>query len=238
MCVVPSPLLSAQNPSNTVPYENNDAGHLFSGYKFQGSVLGYAGVGSMCTVAQSGGINQMTNADAFNGVIGAHELGHNLGMQHDSNGNTCPSSGYIMNAVVNSVTPPTAFSSCSLNYYTTWTNTGSGTCLNNVPTQRYGDAVCGNGYIESGEQCDCGPYGTGIDFTNVDRNFCSRAGDSCCDPLSCQFIPEAECSNTETCCSSCKIVKSSEKKICRAMSTTSQEIYDIHRTHTAIHTHS
>ena len=69
-----------RNPDNTVPYQNNDAGHLFSGYKFQGVVLGYAGVGAMCTTSQSGGINQMTNsADSFNGVIAAHEIGHNLG---------------------------------------------------------------------------------------------------------------------------------------------------------------
>ena len=26
----------------------------------------------------------------------AHEIGHNLGMSHDSSGNTCPSNGYIM----------------------------------------------------------------------------------------------------------------------------------------------
>ena len=26
----------------------------------------------------------------------AHEIGHNLGMSHDSSGNSCPSNGYIM----------------------------------------------------------------------------------------------------------------------------------------------
>jgi hypothetical protein len=208
-----------RNPDHTVPYQNHDTGHLFSGYKFQGAVLGYAGVGSMCDNTYAGGIDQMTSeTSGFNAVIAAHEIGHNLGMQHDSSGNNCAQSGFIMNAVVDSTKAPKEFSSCSLVYYTDWTNTGAGTCLNNLPVQRYGAAVCGNGYVEAGEACDCGPYGIGVDSTNVAANFCQASSNPnlrCCDALSCQFVERAECSDTDACCSNCRITQASEQKVCR-----------------------
>jgi hypothetical protein len=214
-----------RNPENTAPYEFNDAGHLFSGLDFQASVLGYAGVGSMCTTSTSGGINQMTvtDVDHFNAAIATHEIGHNLGMQHDStNGNTCPASGYIMNAIVQPGQGPDTFSTCSMNYYSTWTNQGNGVCLNNIPTTKYGDPICGNGYIEVGETCDCGSYGLGIDNTNVNPDFCQITGrDPCCDALSCQLIEEAECSLKDSCCtSSCKVRPADDKFICRPADST------------------
>lgn len=58
--------------------------------------------------------------------------GHTLGMSHDSSGNSCPSSGYIMASVAG---VGTHFSSCSIKYTDTWvaTNRPAPTCLADVP---------------------------------------------------------------------------------------------------------
>jgi len=211
-----------RNDDNTYPYEGHDAGHLYSGLPFQGTVLGYAGVAVMCIHSQSGGIEQMTSDSvAFDAAIGAHELGHNLGMQHDGiadvGSGSCPKSGFIMNAEIGT-TPPTQFSSCSLDFYRKWASTGADSCLLNAPTQRYGDAVCGNGYIEEGEQCDCGRYPIGMSVDNVPVDFCQTSGsDACCDAISCQFKIGAKCSASDACCDSdtCLPTPKSANKVCR-----------------------
>jgi hypothetical protein len=107
-------------PEQLVPTHDNS--HLFSGLDFEDSVLGYAGVGSMCNFAISGGINQVASPAAgarlstYAATV-AHELGHNFGMRHDSSGNDCPGKGNIMNAILTSDFP-TQFSDCSKAYYT------------------------------------------------------------------------------------------------------------------------
>ena len=54
---------------------DNDNGQLFSAYDFAGACVGYASMSAMCTASHSGGINQMTFANAFNAVVVAHEIG-------------------------------------------------------------------------------------------------------------------------------------------------------------------
>lgn len=41
-------------------------------------------------------------------------MGHNFSLEHDSTGNICPATGFIMNAVTILNNAPTAFSDCSL----------------------------------------------------------------------------------------------------------------------------
>jgi hypothetical protein len=145
---------------------DHDNGHLLSGYEFEGAALGYAGVGTMCLKSQTGGIDMTLTKGAWptagpatndlSAATIAHEMGHNFGMQHDSNGNACPQSGYIMNAVVDSSNPPIDFSSCSMTYLNTLMKDISPDCTLNVPTFQWGDPDCGNGYLEGNETCDCG----------------------------------------------------------------------------------
>jgi hypothetical protein len=171
----------------------HDNAQLFSSLDFSGNALGYASVSGMCIQAQSSGINQMTHAsDVYNANIVTHELGHNLGMKHDSSGNSCPESGFFMNAIVSEVMPE-AFSSCSVQYFRklvteklilTKTN-----CMENYPTKRWGEAVCGNGFVEQGEQCDS--------VEDVE--------DVCCNTTSCEYMSWASCSNLEPCCNECEL---------------------------------
>jgi len=182
---------------------------LLSGRDFQGSTVGLAGVSTMCWKARSGNINMCgtgSSAIASCASVVAHEMGHNFGMHHDSSGNDCPSSGLIMEAVGDS-DPSEQFSSCSVTYITSFfdnTYASNGQCLENLPTRVEGDPICGNGFVEDGEDCDCG----GADCSGTDP---------CCDGSTCKFADAAyECSaSAGPCCESCMFVASSASKVCR-----------------------
>ncbi|NKI33967.1 hypothetical protein HFP89_02150 [Wenzhouxiangella sp. XN79A] len=90
---------------------------LFSGKDFDGGTVGLAYVGVLCSSSFGYGINQDFGGETVSSVIVAHELGHNFGSFHDGDGNTCPSSGFIMAPSVGG-SPPTSFSSCSLDVMT------------------------------------------------------------------------------------------------------------------------
>jgi hypothetical protein len=90
---------------------------LFSGKNFDGSTVGLAFVGVLCSRSAGYAINQDFGSETVSSVIVAHELGHNFGSFHDGDGNTCPSSGFIMSPIIGG-SPPTSFSSCSLDVMT------------------------------------------------------------------------------------------------------------------------
>ena len=191
------------SPGNTPAHDN---GMLYSGLDFKGQTVGYAGVGAMCAPLQSGGIIQTVDGTApvdtyIGGAIIAHELGHNFGMAHDSpTGNGCPASGFVMNSILspnpNRSSLP-VFSDCSATYFHSFNQFS---CLLNQPTTSGLDPVCGNGFTEVGETCDCG----------------TAASCPCCNATSCQLLPGAQCSDDQPCCSSCQLVSRSANRICRA----------------------
>ena len=127
----------------------------------------------------------------------AHEIGHQLGFAHDgdedTDGASCAASGFVM-AAVGGFGLVDEWSSCSKATYDATIDAHE--CLAEGAV-----AVCGNGVVDPGEDCDC----LGGDCAGVD---------ACCDGATCAFVPGATCSARDGCCSSCAIVAAGVE--CRA----------------------
>ncbi|XP_011314906.1 A disintegrin and metalloproteinase with thrombospondin motifs 18 [Fopius arisanus] len=121
---------SAINPENDAHPNHWDIGLYVSGLDFyaeekgqrNGVTMGLATVSGTCyhqyscVIAELGATNRLGKpypSAGFTSVyIAAHEIGHNLGMHHDSTGNPCPRDGYIMSPSRGS-TGETIWSTCS-----------------------------------------------------------------------------------------------------------------------------
>ncbi|XP_078061935.1 disintegrin and metalloproteinase domain-containing protein 12-like, partial [Mustelus asterias] len=134
----------------------------------------------------------------------AHEMGHNLGISHDTDSRDCNcadrEAGCIMEEALGFKSPKT-FSSCSRQDYEGSLLVGRGSCLYNRPNvdQLVGGPECGNLYVERGEECDCGKPAECSNF--------------CCEASTCKLKPGAECSSTGACCKNCLFLPAAT--ICR-----------------------
>ncbi|CAB1346942.1 unnamed protein product [Coregonus sp. 'balchen'] len=139
--------------------QHADAVHLFSNVTFHYSRSSAAYFGGMCSVSRGVGVNENGNTWTMASSL-SQSLAQNLGIQ---------------------VQHPRKFSKCSISDYKEFLLKGGGSCLYNRPTkQLFESTECGNGYIEVGEECDCG-----------DKAFYPRG-------YSCRYAVN-DCDITETC---------------------------------------
>lgn len=152
----------------------------------------------------------------------AHETGHTFGAVHDCTGQTCSdgtatkqqccplsssncdaNSVYIMNPSTG--TNINSFSPCSVGNICSAigrNSVKSGCLTNNRDVNTISGSQCGNGIVESGEDCDCGGE--------------EGCGDNpCCNPKTCKFTTNSVCdpANEECCTSQCAFA--SNGTVCR-----------------------
>ncbi|XP_064650689.1 zinc metalloproteinase-disintegrin-like crotastatin [Lineus longissimus] len=167
----------------------NDIAHLIVGLDFDGQTVGLGNVGTTCKDSACG-VNQDagSTSPAEVGFVLAHEMGHNLGMLHDD-GRSCGTCAWGGGCVMSSyqASDPRAWTQCSIDDM----NEHPHVCLANYPTTFYADATCGNGYVETGEECDCGSE---ADCPTVDP---------CCQTTGCKLKSSSECGSGE-CCDNCR----------------------------------
>ncbi|XP_038134472.1 zinc metalloproteinase-disintegrin-like brevilysin H2a [Cyprinodon tularosa] len=178
--------------SNLAERIKHDNAHLISGIDFEGSTVGLAFIGTLCTDHSVGVVQDHNDRAIAVGATLAHEMGHNLGMSHDdSSACICSGDSCIMAAAL-SWNIPRSFSSCSSSNYERYLTTRSPSCLFDKPDYMRieAPAVCGNGFKEKGEQCDCG---TVQECTNP-----------CCNATTCTLSAGSQCAEGE-CCADCQI---------------------------------
>ncbi|XP_042161234.1 disintegrin and metalloproteinase domain-containing protein 11 isoform X1 [Oncorhynchus tshawytscha] len=174
--------------------EHSDATHLFSGRTFQSSRSGTAYIGGICSLTRGGGVNEYGNVGPM-AITLCQSLGQNIGMMWNKERPTagdcrCPDPwlGCIMEDTGYYL--PRKFSRCSVDEYLRFLQQGGGSCLFNKPSKLLDSPECGNGFVEVGEECDCGSH--------VE---CARSGGACC--KKCTLTHDAMCS-TGLCCRGCR----------------------------------
>ncbi|XP_065131382.1 disintegrin and metalloproteinase domain-containing protein 19 [Paramisgurnus dabryanus] len=189
-----------------LPKLPNDNAQLVTGVSFQGTIIGLAPLKAMCSEYQSGGVNSDHSVFSV-GVAAtmAHEMGHNFGMSHDTPGccKARPEDGGCIMAAATGEPFPRVFNPCNQKELKHFMNSGGDKCLFNPPNTRvmYGGQRCGNGYLEDGEECDCGEV--------------EECSSPCCNANNCTLKIGAECAHG-VCCHECKL--KSQGVMCRPKS--------------------
>nr|O42138.1 RecName: Full=Zinc metalloproteinase-disintegrin-like ACLD; AltName: Full=Snake venom metalloproteinase; Short=SVMP; AltName: Full=VMP-III; Short=AclVMP-III; Flags: Precursor [Agkistrodon contortrix laticinctus]AAC18911.1 metalloproteinase-disintegrin-like protein [Agkistrodon contortrix laticinctus] len=174
--------------------KSHDNAQLLTVIDFDGPTIGKAYMASMCDPKRSVGIIQdHSTINLMMAVTMAHEMGHNLGMDHDEKYCTCGAKSCVM-AKALSRQPSKLFSNCSQEDYRKYLIKRRPKCILNEPngTDIVSPPVCGNELLEVGEECDCGSP------TNCQN--------PCCDAATCKLTPGSQCADG-VCCDQCRFTR-------------------------------
>ncbi|KAK3387200.1 Metallo-peptidase family M12-domain-containing protein [Podospora didyma] len=194
-----------------------------------GAAVGLAWLGQVCSDGSQTNPNETVAGanvvvrTSTEWLVFAHETGHTFGAVHDCTlqacneglatrqqccplaSNSCDAgSRFIMNPSTGSGI--TNFSPCSIGNICTFLGRNSvrANCLaNNRDVTTITGSQCGNGIVESGEDCDCGGE------QGCDNN-------PCCNPKTCKFTANSKCdpSNEDCCTQQCQLMAAGA--VCRA----------------------
>ncbi|XP_067934583.1 zinc metalloproteinase-disintegrin-like VLAIP-B [Watersipora subatra] len=196
----------------------NDSGQLFSALNFTGSTIGKGSSGTICMHTDSGGVTYDEYANIYTRAAStmAHELGHNLNMGHSNNeeiinGKKCECDypgdpdfhPCLMYSYSNTYKLATKWSECTKDKLAKDLELNLGACLTNEPEKAWklgNSPICGNFFVEEGEECDCGQP--------------ADCNSKCCNASTCMLFPNATCA-TGACCNldTCSILLQST--LCR-----------------------
>uniref|UniRef100_A0A8C6UUD1 ADAM metallopeptidase domain 22 n=1 Tax=Neogobius melanostomus TaxID=47308 RepID=A0A8C6UUD1_9GOBI len=175
--------------------EKCDSVHLFSGNQFHNFWGGASYMGGVCSLTKGVGLIEFGKPEVM-AITLAQTLGQNIGIFSDQkrilNGECqCDDrwAGCIMEDMGYYL--PKKFSNCNIEEYHNFLNSGGGACLFNKPMKLLDPPLCGNGFVEPGEECDCG--------SPVE---CAKEGENCC--KQCILTQGSKCSNG-LCCNNCQV---------------------------------
>ncbi|XP_045635144.1 disintegrin and metalloproteinase domain-containing protein 2-like [Ursus americanus] len=166
-------------------------------YREKSNFVGATFQGKMCDSHYGGGValHPRTISLESLAVIIAQLLSLSMGIAYDDI-NKCQCSGTvcIMNPEAIHSSGVKVFSNCSMEDFAHFISKPKSQCLQNQPhlDASYKAAVCGNGQVEQGEQCDCG-----------NEEDCEAKSNSCCNPETCMLKPGSIC-DTGECCTDCQ----------------------------------
>ncbi|KAF8486694.1 Metallo-peptidase family M12-domain-containing protein [Gautieria morchelliformis] len=207
--------------------------HLMSGCP-TGTEVGVAWLSTLCQETATGSPGNFVSSTAVTTAgrsewqVVAHETGHNFGAIHDcvsgcnSTSPCCPLTTSTCDSGGSFIMSPTTslaeakFSSCTLgNICSLMLNKSTNTTCVQTPDpnkQTLALQMCGNGIVETGEECD---PGQGTNSTCCNPTTCKFTAGSVCDPAGsacctqqCQFAPSTQvcrpalnptCDIAETC---------------------------------------
>ncbi|XP_028992399.1 disintegrin and metalloproteinase domain-containing protein 23 isoform X1 [Betta splendens] len=190
-----------------------DAVHLISNVTFHHRTSSAAYIGGMCSTSRGVGVNEYGTTWSMVATL-SQSLAQNLGIQWDpvtkrkECGCTESWTGCVMED--SGVQHARRFSKCSISDYKEFLLKGGGSCLFNRPTKLFEPTDCGNGFVEVGEECDCG--GRADCYKDCCKK-CSLANGAhcsdgpCCNSTSCLLYPRGyscryavnDCDISETC---------------------------------------
>jgi hypothetical protein len=113
-------------------------------------------------------------------------MGHNFGMEHDEQNCDCPEAYCLMAASDKTFLQlDFSWSSCSVHQLKNFLTDKDASCLMNRPKALMNKAFCGNGFVEEGEECDCGL-----------PKYCKN---KCCNSYTCKLTANSKCAHGDCC---------------------------------------